>query len=235
MKELIVEGAHKKEHSYWDRISQPKSPETSARWPSHGLLLSPQVKRSPMATQSINTGHLYMLNIPGFYNFLLHSRTTNTPNNFPLLTQRANVPDSFTIADSWWMVSMVGEACCLNTAFLLHIGECTREYYHWVFTIYEKLPSDEIRHLYWVILNKKSVGDNVQEFSEKWAQQTCKNKSNPDFRRICLPKTKLMSEGDGKNLRKYTDIYQIWGREESADFSWAQLALWSLHYKKFWF
>lgn len=129
MKELIVKGAHKKDCGCWDRISQPKSPETSARWPSHGLLLSPQVKRSPMATQSINTGHLYMLNIPGFYNFLLHSSTTNTPNNFPLLTPRANVLDSFTIADSWWMVSIVGDTGYLNTGFLLHIGARTREYY----------------------------------------------------------------------------------------------------------
>lgn len=38
-----------------DEISQPQSPETFTSWPSRRLLLSPSVKRSPLATRSIGT------------------------------------------------------------------------------------------------------------------------------------------------------------------------------------
>lgn len=41
--------------SCYDKISQPQSPETFMSWPSRSLLLSLSEKRSPLATQSINT------------------------------------------------------------------------------------------------------------------------------------------------------------------------------------
>ena len=41
--------------SCFDKTLQPRSAETLSRWPSHSPLLSLSVKRSPLATQSINT------------------------------------------------------------------------------------------------------------------------------------------------------------------------------------
>lgn len=41
--------------SCFDKTLQPWSAETLSRWPSHSPLLSLSVKRSPLATQSINT------------------------------------------------------------------------------------------------------------------------------------------------------------------------------------
>lgn len=112
-----------------DKISQPQSPETFMSWPSHSPLLSLSVKRSPLATQCINTSLLLHASHSRLLLFAPAARLQTHPTIFP--TEGANVLDSFTIIDLWSTVSMLGHAGYQNTAFLSqwHIDAGTREYY----------------------------------------------------------------------------------------------------------
>lgn len=115
-----------------DKISQPQSPETFMSWPSHSLLRSLSVKRSPLATWSINTS----LPLHASHSRILQfapQLTPNTPNNFPP-SQGANALDSFMSIDLWSAVSMLGHPGYQNTGVLLqwHQGILSTEHWHMI-------------------------------------------------------------------------------------------------------